>query len=242
MTQRLFRDLIRDIVPPWLQETNAYALLYTFALVGFDDQLDMCFAAVGHKFPGLISFDGLALTGRERGLIRGLFETDARYSDRLIGWIESWKRRGSPQELVRQLRAYHAPELSSIQIVYRNGTRYVSHADGTLTRDQIAWNPDARPDLWCRIHVYIKIGVYHAAEPDRRRRALDDLKRLIADFTPAHCGVAYTILGNDSDTWSVSPPPTPDTPVASWSSAGTWSDAGGAVDKAPITEVVQDVS
>lgn len=239
--QRLNRDLVRDIAVPWLQGKNAYRLQYALALM-LDDALDMQYAAVEHKFPGYVSGESLPYIGRERGLIRGLFETDARYATRLLGWIESWKRRGSPQELMRQLRAYHAPELGEVQIVYRNGTRYVGAPSGTITRDMLAdWQPDDRPDLWCRIQVFIRINVYHL-ETDlvRRARAVDDLTRLVGDFTPAHCGVEYTIIGDDAGTWS-EPPPLPGETADAWSSPGTWSDAGGDSTNSPIHVVVEAV-
>lgn len=212
--QRKFRDLVRSLVPSWLKATNSYKLMYAIGRM-LDTIMDAAWAALAHRFPGLRSTESLYLIGRERGLPAGLFERidpatgepsddgAKRYALRLRRFWDAWRHRGSPYELLEQLRAFHNPDnAQSYQIVYRSGRRYTGFYDAQgvwqVVWDDIPdWQPDDRPDLWARYIVFILgIDVYHqpGIDPAYRAQALADLKSLVETFNSAHCNGQIVVM------------------------------------------------
>lgn len=235
--QRL-RFLAQSRAPSWLRGKNGATFLYVLGRM-LDRTLDAAVEAVKHRYPGYISYEGLSLSGRERGMRRGIFETDAFYAERLLRWIESKQLLGSPSELLNQLYWFHRPDnAGSTQIIERSGHRYTMGTGtptepGAIDEDMIAdWSPDDRPDLWARFMLLIVgLPVYHVAPPDIQARALADLKALVIEHSPARCNgevIIYDDSGSYDDLWDAIPPPPsqPELEAGLWDSdTATW-DAG----------------
>lgn len=137
-----YRDLILAIVPPWLKRSNGAKLLYTFGL-HIDILVEMVRVAVLHRFPGGTLYEkSLAILGRDRKIIRGLYETANSYRARLRSWISTHKRRGSPVELLNQVQAHYAPNPTPLILTSYLGRTYTMAADGSYVISQGVSPPD----------------------------------------------------------------------------------------------------
>jgi len=117
---------------PWLQKVWLYRVLYAFA-IQFDALVDWAVMGIKCRFPQYALPSALGTLGRERGIRRGLFETDAQYAARLINWVPDRKRKGSPYALMNQIAGYFTGYPVRIRIVNNRGTWYTREADGTET-------------------------------------------------------------------------------------------------------------
>jgi hypothetical protein len=213
--QQKVRFLGQLLAPIWLRGKNAATFIYVWGRL-FDRALDGAVAAVKHRFPGYFSFDGLTLSGRERGLRRGIFESDRGYADRLLRWIDSAQVRGSPSEMLHQLYWFHRPELAvATCIIERSGHRYTMTTGtateaGAIIEDNLAaYNPEAHPERWASYRIVIYgMPVYHTAPLHIQTRALQDLKALVQDFNPARClGEIIVYEGLGDAFWDAMPAP-----------------------------------
>jgi hypothetical protein len=80
-------------------------LQYTFGL-GMDVLLDKMWWGIAARFPGIGTPTALPYIAKDRGLVRGLTETDAAFSVRLAAWLDSWQRAGSPRAVLQQVIGY----------------------------------------------------------------------------------------------------------------------------------------
>lgn len=145
-----FRDLlITRLVPPWLRRGNAERVLYALG-VQCDALADALVAGIKMRFPGYYTDESLPLIGAERRIARGRSETSVQYATRLTRWLIDHRRRGGPYAMLAQIWAHYAPATFPVTLVYRSGRRYQMAVDGTVTRSDIAWTPDDRPEQWAR--------------------------------------------------------------------------------------------
>lgn len=103
--------------------------------------------------------DALAQTGKTRGIVRGISETDAGYAARLKRHLKDRRQQGTPWALMRQLQAYIG-EGSSFRVVTINGT-YCSLSTAGIETYQLGgtWNwTDADLSQWSRFWVVIYPG------------------------------------------------------------------------------------
>ena len=183
-----YRDTIRKLSPPWLQNGLAEGILYAIA-VQIDAFGDAVAAGVKQRFPGLYSMESLPLIGRERRILRGRTEDDATYAARLPRWRIDHRRRGGPYALLAQIYAHYAPSNFAIQLVYASGRRFSMDTSGVVTRDDIGWLPDAFTSLWARWWLFFQTDAFGAPTGD----ALDDIKAIPRAWNAAHC-LGYVVL------------------------------------------------
>lgn len=143
-----FTNASKRVMPPWLQRTVGGALVTAIG-AQVDGLRDRTVRAVAIRFPGLdfanLDTDerALGLTGRERRIYRGPSEDAQTYARRLSGWWDAHRTRGSTYAMLSQLHAFVQDWLSvPIEHVAEFGLRHSMAADGTVTRDQIAWTGD----------------------------------------------------------------------------------------------------
>ena len=86
-----FRDGISTIAPPWLQRHYGERLLYTLGLQ-VDAIAEAARQGVRARAPGAPQqpSDALIQIGRDRVIVRGKYESDAGYSERLQRAFDSW--------------------------------------------------------------------------------------------------------------------------------------------------------
>lgn len=217
-----FRDRIRRASPPWLQHGWAEKLLYSFG-VQVDAFADALVAGVKLRFPGVYSDDSLPLIGRERRIARGLLEDNATYAARLTRWLDDHKRRGGPYALLAQLHAYFSPNNFQIQLIYRSGRRFTMTADGTVTRDDIAWQPDATPAKWAQWWLLLFTNDYL---PPLSAQQIADIRLIPTEWNAAHCFGTVVVFPTGAELW--------DFPNGrTWDESGTW-DTPDTVSTVPV--------
>lgn len=133
-----FRTTISNCLPPWFQarrlagKVRAFKFFYTIALMG-DGLMQNAYEGLQAQYPSIAPPEALPLIGRDRGIVRGINETNAAYAARLLTWLSEWDGAGNPFTIMRQVRAYLAPFTPRIRIVNDSGTWYTLEADGTTS-------------------------------------------------------------------------------------------------------------
>lgn len=233
-TLRTFRDAILQVAPPWLQRGTAARVLYSFG-VHLDGLLDAVTAGVKMRFPNYYSAETLPIIGRERGIRRGLYETNAVYASRLTRWLDDHRRRGGPYALLAQLFAHYAPHNFPIELVYYSGRRFSMDATGAVVRDDIDWVPDANAAKWARWWLFYRWpdpietdglwsdpgvfddgGVWDSnLSPDD----VADLRVVPTEWNAAHAMGRVVLLSPDLlEFW--------DYPPGTWDESGVWGTVG----------------
>lgn len=203
-----FRDLIRRVCPPWLQNGEAEKLLFAIA-VQIDALGDAVTYAIAARFPGVYTMSSLATIGRERRIRRGALETDTAYAERLRRWLYDHQRRGGPYALLGQLHAnFGADRDWPIVLQYRSGARYTLAPDGTVTRTVV---PSANDPQWATWSLFYVTDKYTAAD-------LPDLAIIPREWIAAHCFGSVKLLVTGGELW--------DYPNEyKWNQSGTWNTA-----------------
>ncbi len=113
------------------------------------------------RFPEAAPDDALALIGKDRRVIRGIDETNASYTVRLLAWLTDRRTAGSPWALMKKLQEYIGGG-SSFRTVDARGNWFSRSAAGveTYTLNTLNWNWDSSvPSTeWSRFWVIIYPG------------------------------------------------------------------------------------
>jgi hypothetical protein len=198
------RDTLRAISPPWLQNGLAQKILYAVA-VQLDAAGDALLAGVKMRFPNLYSAESLALIGRERRIRRGLVEADQSYTNRLIVWRETHKRRGGAYAMLTQLFIHYAPNNFPIMLAYRSGAQYDLAVDGTITRVVAPTLDGAEWANWTMVYFTTDASVPNAP----------DLATIPREWIAAHCLGRLVIAPPGTELW--------DYPAGhTWDESGQW--------------------
>ncbi len=166
------RHALKSLVPNWLGDLRGlnvgFAVLFVIALIG-DLLIEVMFQGLFASWPGKGTPTALGLLGRSRGLVRGIGETDAAYSERLRGWLDLWPEAGSDETLGRLIQAYLGNNLV-VRVVDRRGRFTTINADGSVTKvTDAAWNFDTTElpdragwwsDLWIIVYLDSRWPVY----------------------------------------------------------------------------------
>lgn len=224
MTVTPIRARMLEAVPWWLSGSNLGRLIYTIGL-HYDAFLDASIIALKRRFPGLIDYEELAMTGRERRMRRGPWETDEQFSARLPGWLEVKRIAGATALTLRQIQAFLTPNtVANIEIVYNSGRRWNLSSSGVVSQSQSAWNWDGRTDLWSRYWVILhqpswltNDGTWEDSPESPQNSALtwgtsavwtdvEGLRLLIHDHSPPHSHHMNTIVVLDESEWTAQQP------------------------------------
>ena len=74
--------------------------------LAMDALVDKMQQGIRARFPGIGTPTALPYIGSDRGIVRGLQETDAQNSARLAAWLDSWQRAGSARAVLQQALGY----------------------------------------------------------------------------------------------------------------------------------------
>lgn len=159
-----FRTIRRFLAPRWLTEGDGGLVGYSLDLMkdAFVERLRL-----GHlaRFPQngpngeTAPADALVQLGRDRRVVRGLFDTDADYAERIRREpFDDRPRQGSAFMLMQKLAEYLGP-LPSFRTVDDRGNWYSRAADGTesrlLKQENWDWSGDPVGEKWSRFWVII---------------------------------------------------------------------------------------
>jgi hypothetical protein len=187
-----FRDVALQLSPPWLQRGRAARWIYSVA-AQLDALADASLNGIKLRFPGLYSYEPLALQGRERRIRRGRAEADAVYAPRLQRWLVDHKRRGGAYALLAQLHAHFATGSFPIDLVYKSGRRYQMDAAGNVTRNTVPVIPTTR---WARWTLFYWTDAF----PDPLSADdLVDLAVIPKEWIAAHCIGRVLIMRTGSE-------------------------------------------
>lgn len=161
-----FRDAVADVVPPWLsyrpagpktpERSTGYRLLYAMAGV-IDLMMEVAVEGLRARYPGQGTPTALPLIHRDRGIVRGLQESDESAAGRLVAWLDSWRLAGNSHNMLQQLAPLFRPSTAPLMRVVTNaGVWYSLYPDGTVEQRELGnWNWDGKPELWARLWVII---------------------------------------------------------------------------------------
>lgn len=168
---RAFRTLWKWLVPGWLGGSTSASpddpsnrdegelVQYTLGLV-HDAAAERARQVAFLGLPTYCVSDALELHGRDRAILRGLFEPEASYRARLVAWRHprGHKVRGNALALLDQVTA--AIRGTSYQTIDARGTRYTLNADPVVDRG-VTWNWDGAENAsigtqWGRYWIVVK--------------------------------------------------------------------------------------
>lgn len=156
-----FRTIRSFLAPRWLTEGEGGLVGYALDLVK-DAFVERLRQGLLSRFPQrgpngeTAPLDALVAIGRDRRVVRGLFETDAEYAARLVAWLDERRTAGNPYTLMRQLAAYCGPGVAFRTVDVR-GNWYSRDASGVQTAllNQANWDWDGDTSRWSRFWVII---------------------------------------------------------------------------------------
>jgi hypothetical protein len=234
-----FQTIFRFLTPSWLHTGEGELVLGSLALIK-DVFLERALGGLEARFPSRSGASALALTGEDRGIIRGRSEGAEAYARRLIAWRypRGHRTRGSAFALLSQVGAYWGDFVT--YTMDRRGSRYLRNAGGNESSaiSEFDWDWDGTPATpnWGRFWVVIQPSAASgiAAWPDFGDPALWH-GALNADDTIGQTGVtpydvramvrlfegrAWKPAGTRAEWMIVALDGTSQTPDGTW---GTWS-------------------
>lgn len=208
---RTFRDTLEASVPAWLKGPIGLRYLYGHS-VQLDAFGDALLSAVQTRFPGYYSNESLPLIGKERRILRGLFESDANYAARLTTWLTEHAHRGSARAMLNQLYLHYFPNNFPMQLIAANGLMYAMDTAGNITRSNVP-PPAGNPAQWARWWLIFYTDNW---EPPLSAEDVADITAIPNAWNAAHAQGNLILMRTGAEFWN-SPAP------ITWSSAGTWS-------------------
>lgn len=172
-----FRGLRRSLAPRWLTEGEGGLVGYSLDLMR--DAL-MQRVYLGHlaRFPQQDAngtpgpTDALDALGRDRGVFRGIDETDRSYAARLTQWLVDARTRGTAFSLMKRLASYvdfDGSKGASFRVVDNSGNWFSRSSSGAETSllKQRNWNWDGNTSAWARFWVIVYPGTRWVATGDK---------------------------------------------------------------------------
>jgi hypothetical protein len=163
---KTFTQLFASLVPSWLSAGDGGKVLHSLAVVK-DKLVRRARLGLNARFPRRAGPSALELIGADRGILRGRFETDARYAERLTKWRypKQHRVRGGAFALLDQIAEYVNGAVT--YTLDKRGNFYVrglSSLGGAYARDaeiyvhgfpitSIAWDALDPVVHWARFYV-----------------------------------------------------------------------------------------
>lgn len=163
-----FRQLTKWLVPSWLNQDDGEKVLYSWMLL-FDAWREMLRQSLLARFPSYTGESANALTGADRGIVRGRDETNAHYAARLLRWRwpQGHRVRGNAFSLLEQFSEYFGGVDGYVIDV--KGNRRERTADGTISYSYgNAWDWDGQGALprWGRFWAVLDLSAIASEQLD----------------------------------------------------------------------------
>lgn len=241
-----FREIIRDISPPWLRRPWGERFLYAPGLV-LDLITSWAFEGLSARFPDEAPEDALPFIGRDRVVRRGFNEPDDVYKQRLKAWLDAHQRDGNPFALLEEIKAYLYGYAVRLRYVNDRGTWFSIYEDGTyeVVRKAFNWDWDGKYPTQARTRFWIIIyplatglwdiqGIYGDGKRwgDGRtwgttatRDQVKSIQAIVDEKKTAGSRCPYVIIAFDDTSFDPAASPGPPLPDGEY---GTWGkDAAG---------------
>lgn len=190
--------------------------------------------------------DALNALGRDRGVIRGIDETDRSYAYRLTQWLVDARTRGAAFTMLKQVAAYvdfDGSKGASFRCVDNSGNWFSRSATGVETSSLATgnWNWDGDSASWARFWIIVYPGTRWALSgatwgdagawgdgsttwgstsiTDEQAKTL---RAIVADWKPAGTRCQNIIIALDPSSFDPAAPE----PDGTW---GAWSKVSGGV-------------
>lgn len=248
-----FRDVFRKYIPNWMSDRGGQTagltvgFRYLWSMIApLDAALEVLVEGLNAAQPGVGTPTALPYISRMRGILRGEDDTDDFYVARLRQWLDLWRAAGSAEAIAGAIQAYLANH-PKVRIVTRSGYWVTLNTDGTIVRQQQAWDWDSvsnpeRSGFWSEIWIIVYPTEWSTSGPfldtagspvwgddglgighDVPRVDRDALLGLVAQWKSAHTKVRAILWTSDSTKYDPSTPLS--LPNGNW---GTWSvNSGG---------------
>jgi hypothetical protein len=155
-----FRTLPRWLVPRWLNEGDYEKVLYSWMLL-FDVWRETLRQGLLARFPSQTGETANALTGEDRGIVKGRDETNAHYAQRLIRWRwpQGHRVRGNSFSMLEQFSEYFGGLDGYVIDVKGNKRERTAEGDISYSYGN-AWNWDGVPATprWGRFWVVLDLS------------------------------------------------------------------------------------
>lgn len=249
-----FRDAFRKFITPWLSDRGGEtagpntAFRYLWSMIApLDAAADILTQGLNAWFPGVGTPTALPLISRMRGILRGEADTDDTYAALLKTWLDLWRAAGSADAIAMAIQRYLANH-PKVRIVTRSGYWVTLNTDGSIVRQQQAWDWDSvsnpeRSGYWSEIWIIVYPTEWGTSGPfldttgaptwgaddlgighDVGRVAYDAIRGLIAQWKSAHTRVRAVIWTSDATLFDPNTPASlPDGQWGNWGTTGNGS-------------------
>lgn len=150
-----FRTAFDKLTPGWQNTGDGEKVLWALSVI-LDAYTSKVRAGLEARFPRRAGASALALTGADRGIIRGRDETNAHYAARLVRWRQTHRVRGNAFALLEQISEYFGGIRA--WVIDRKGRINLRTAAGVQSYSYgNAWNWDGVAELprWARFWIVI---------------------------------------------------------------------------------------
>lgn len=169
---RNFRQIFKFLLPAHFTTGEGELVLIALSAVK-DIFLTRIRAGLEARFPTKAGPSANALTGADRGIIKGRSETDAHYANRLVSWRypKGHRVRGNGPALLEQIWEYFGGGFA-LNTEQHNAKQWHRAADGTETVATVGgWDWDSATledwnDKWARFWIVIDGTTLIEAAPD----------------------------------------------------------------------------
>lgn len=163
-----FRQLVRWLVPAHYNAGEGEAVLWVLAAMK-DVMLERMRQGLNARFPSRTGASANALTGADRGIVKGRSETNAHYAQRLIRW--RWPRghrtRGNPFALLEQVSEYFGGvRCWTIDVRGNRFDRSVAGAETFSQGNDWDWDGEPTSPRWGRGWLVIDLSGIAGEQPD----------------------------------------------------------------------------
>lgn len=151
-----FRGGAQELCPPWLLNWAGARYVYSQA-IQLDATAELLRLGVLQRFPEYAQPGALPYLGRDKGIFRGLTESDENYARRLRQFKSTWRFAGNAPTLLRQLWELQRPHAVRMRYVVNgytgpasSGTQFADWwtCEGDVNGDPVLTYERVSPSNW----------------------------------------------------------------------------------------------
>ncbi len=220
-------------VPIWMTRAVGAKFLVSMIMLA-DAGAKALLEALYARFPGVGTPTALPYIGRDRGMIRGMSDTDLTFGARLIQWLDRWRIAGSQLAICIAVQEYCSGS-PKVKVVNRTGRMTTLNSDGSSSFADVTWNWDSlshpqRAGFWSEIWIIVYTPPWAISGPLNTntpadcgigqlcpRVDVDALRGLFTTWKSAHTFIRGVLWAYDATLFDPSSPSTmPDGTWGSW--------------------------
>jgi hypothetical protein len=208
-----FIDSLASKLPVWMTRSVGFRFIAAMIMLA-DAGVEMLFAGLFARYPGLGTATALPYIARSRGILRGVNESDTSFAARLLLWLDRWRIAGSMLAVAHAMQDY-AANGAVVKVVNRAGVMLTLNTDGKTwsVNYTSGWNWDGtsnpeRAGFWSECWVIIfnppwaQFGGWPAGPSPLGALNMpaidhDNIKAMLQQWKSAHTFIRCVILSYD---------------------------------------------